>query len=131
MRGEYTTKTEARQNLSVDCIIDDQSWYDFLKLFALFAVKAGYQGLLVFLDEGVNLYKITNKQARDSNYEKILTIFNDTMQGKARYIGVFMSGTPQFVYDERRGLCSITKLCASAWRTTSSAQAVTQIIRDR
>ena len=104
LRGEYTTKTEARQNLSVDCIIDDQSWYDFLKLFALFAVKAGYQGLLVFLDEGVNLYKITNKQARDSNYEKILTIFNDTMQGKARYIGVFMSGTPQFVYDERRGL---------------------------
>ncbi len=104
MRGEFSTKTEAKQNLPVDCIIDDQSWYEFLKLFALFASKAGYKGLLIFLDEGVNLYKITNKQARDSNYEKILTIFNDTMQGKAQHIGFFLSGTPQFIYDERRGL---------------------------
>lgn len=104
LRGEFTTKTEARKNLSVDCIIDDQSWYEFLKLFALFVSKAGYKGILIFLDEGVNLYKITHKQARDSNYEKLLTIFNDTMQGKARHIGVFLSGTPQFIYDERRGL---------------------------
>ncbi|MDR2854838.1 MAG: ATP-binding protein [Methanomicrobiales archaeon] len=104
LRGEYSTKTEAKQNLSVDRIIDDQSWYEFLKLFALFVFKAGYKGLLVFLDEGVNLYKISHKQARDSNYEKILTIFNDTMQGKAQYIGVFLSGTEQFIYDERRGL---------------------------
>ena len=104
LRGEYTTKTEARKELAVDCIIDDQSWYAFLKLFAMFVIKAGYKGLLVFLDEGVNLYKITNKQSRDSNYEKILTIFNDTMQGKAQYLGVFLSGTQQFIYDERRGL---------------------------
>lgn len=104
LRGEFSTKTEARQNLSVDCIIDDQSWYEFLKLFALFVNKAGFNGLLIFLDEGVNLYKISHKQARDSNYEKILTIFNDMMQGKAQYIGMFLSGTPQFIYDERRGL---------------------------
>lgn len=104
LRGEFTTKTEARQALSVDCIIDDQSWYEFLKLFGLFVSRVGYKGLLIFLDEGVNLYKITNKQARDSNYEKLLTIFNDTMQGKAQYLGVFLSGTPQFIYDERRGL---------------------------
>lgn len=104
LRGEFTTKTEARKYLSVDCIIDDQSWYEFLKLFAVFVVKTGYKGLLVFLDEGVNLFKITHKQARDSNYEKILTVFNDTMQGKAQFIGVFLSGTPQFIYDERRGL---------------------------
>lgn len=104
LRGEFTTKTEAKQCLAVDCIIDDQSWYEFLKLFALFVQKAGYKGLLIFLDEGVNLYKISHKQARDSNYEKILTIFNDMMQGKAQYIGVFLSGTPQFIYDERRGL---------------------------
>lgn len=104
LRGEFATKTEAKQCLSVDCIIDDQSWYEFLKLFARFVYKAGYKGLLIFLDEGVNLYKISHKQARDSNYEKILTIFNDTMQGKAGYIGVFLSGTPQFIYDERRGL---------------------------
>lgn len=104
LRGEFATKTEAKQCLPVDCIIDDQSWYEFLKLFALFVKKADYKGLLVFMDEGVNLYKISHKQARDSNYEKILTIFNDTMQGKAQYIGVFLSGTPQFIYDERRGL---------------------------
>lgn len=110
LRGEYANKTEARKELPVDCIIDDQSWYEFLKLFARFVYKAGYKGLLVFLDEAVNLYKITHKQARDSNYEKLLTIFNDTMQGKARHIGVFMSGTPQFIYDERRGLFSYEAL---------------------
>lgn len=110
LRGEYATKTDARKALSVDTIIDDQNWYDFLKLFALFVTKAGYKGLLVFLDEGVNLYKITNRQSRESNYEKLLTIFNDTMQGKAQYIGFFLSGTPQFVYDERRGLFSYEAL---------------------
>lgn len=104
LRGEYATKTEAKKELPVDRIIDDASWYEFLKLFAVFVKKAGYKGLLVFLDEGVNLYKIPHKQARDSNYEKLLTIFNDTMQGKAQNIGVFFSGTPQFIYDERRGL---------------------------
>ncbi|MDI3536474.1 MAG: hypothetical protein PWP30_956 [Eubacteriaceae bacterium] len=104
LRGEYATKTEAKKELPVDRIIDDASWYEFLKLFAVFVKKAGYKGLLVFLDEGVNLYKIPHKQARDNNYEKLLTIFNDTMQGKAQNIGVFLSGTPQFIYDERRGL---------------------------
>lgn len=110
LRGEFANKTEAKRELPVDSIIDDPNWYEFLKLFALFVRKAGYKGLLVFLDEGVNLYKITHKQARDSNYEKLLTIFNDTMQGKARYIGMFMSGTPQFIYDERRGLFSYEAL---------------------
>lgn len=110
LRGEYANKTEAKRELPVDSIIDDQNWYEFLKLFALFVKKAGYKGLLVFIDEGVNLYKINHKQARDSNYEKVLTIFNDTMQGKAEYIGVFMSGTPQFIYDERRGLFSYEAL---------------------
>lgn len=110
LRGEYAAKTEAKKDLPVDCIIDDQNWYEFLKLFAVFVAKAGYKGLLVFMDEGVNLYKISNKQAREGNYEKVLTMFNDTMQGKARYMGVFMSGTPQFVYDERRGLYSYEAL---------------------
>lgn len=110
LRGEYATKSDARRALNVDTIIDDQNWYEFLKLFACFVAKAGYQGLLIFLDEGVNLYKIPNRPSRESNYEKLLTIFNDTMQGKARRIGVFLSGTPQFVYDERRGLFSYQAL---------------------
>lgn len=110
LRAEYATKTEARRELPVDRIIEDDNWYDFLKLFAVFVARAGYKGLLVFMDEGVNLFKISHKQSRESNYEKILTIFNDTMQGKARYIGVFMSGTPQFIYDEKRGLFSYEAL---------------------
>lgn len=122
LRGEYANKTEAKRELPVDSIIDDPNWYEFLKLFALFVYKAGYKGLLVFLDEGVNLYKITNKQARESNYEKVLTIFNDTMQGKARDIGVFMSGTPQFIYDERRGLFSYEALRSRLADNRFSAQ---------
>ncbi len=110
IRGEFSTKTDARQALNVDTIIDDQNWYEFLKLFARFVTKAGYCGLLIFLDEGVNLYKINNRQSRESNYEKLLAIFNDTMQGKAQYIGFFLSGTPQFVYDEQRGLFSYEAL---------------------
>lgn len=110
LKGEYATKTEAKKDLHVDYIVDDQNWYEILKLLSLFVKKAGYNGLLVFLDEGVNLYKINHKQARDINYEKVLTIFNDTMQGKANYIGVFMSGTPEFIYDERRGLFSYEAL---------------------
>lgn len=110
LRGEFANKTEAKRELPVDSIIDDQNWYEFLKLFALFVKKAGHKGLLIFIDEGVNLYKINHKQARDSNYEKVLTIFNDTMQGKARYIGMFMSGTPEFIYDSKRGLFSYEAL---------------------
>ncbi len=110
LRGEYATKTEARRELPVDRIIDDQNWYDFLKLFAAFVHMAGYQGLLIFIDEGVNLYKIQNSKSRQNNYEKILTMFNDTRQGKAHYIGIFFGGTPQFIRDERRGLYSYEAL---------------------
>ena len=122
LRGEFSTKTEAKQSLSVDVIIHDQSWYEFLKLFALFVAKAGYNGLLIFLDEGVALYKISHKQARESNYEKVLTIFNDTMQGKAQHIGVFLSGTPQFIYDERRGLFNYEALRSRLADNRFSAQ---------
>lgn len=104
LRAEYATKTEAKKDLPVDSVIDDQNWYEFTKLLASFVVKAGYQGLLLFIDEGVNLYKINHRQARESNYEKILTMFNDTMQGKAKHFGIFFSGTLEFVTDERRGL---------------------------
>lgn len=106
LRGEYSTKTEAKKDLPVDRIIDDQNWYDFLKLFARFVTMAGYEGLIIFIDECVNLYKITSEVSRKANYEKILTIFNDTRQGKASRIGFFFGGTPAFITDERRGLYS-------------------------
>ncbi|MUG43544.1 ATP-binding protein [Paenibacillus woosongensis] len=110
LRGEYPTRTEARKELGVGVIIDDDNWYDYMKLWAEFAVRIGYKGLLLFMDEGVNLYKITNSISRQSNYEKLLTMFNDTMQGKAQHLGIYLGGTPQFVEDERRGLFSYDAL---------------------
>lgn len=110
LRGEVPTKTEARKELGVGVIIDDDNWYDYMKLWSEFAAKIGYKGLLLFIDEGVNLYKITNTISRQSNYEKLLTMFNDTMQGKAEHLGIYMGGTPQFVEDERRGLFSYDAL---------------------
>lgn len=109
-RGEYATKTEARQELGVTVIINDDDWYEYLKLFAFFFRQAGYSGLLVFIDELVNIYKIPNSIARQYNYEKILTMYNDALQGKAQYIGIIMSGTPQCIEDTRRGVYSYEAL---------------------
>ena len=110
LRGEYNTKTEAKQDLKVGTIIDDLNWYDFIKLIAVFLREIGYKGLIVFIDECVNLYKIPNKISRENNYEKILAMFNDTMQGKAEGLGIFLGGTPQFLEDNRRGLYSYEAL---------------------
>ncbi|ASA21711.1 ATP-binding protein [Paenibacillus donghaensis] len=110
LRGEFPTRTEARKELGVGVIIDDDNWYDYMKLWAEFTAAIGYSGLLLFIDEGVNLYKITNSISRQSNYEKLLTMFNDTMQGKAESLGIFIGGTPQFVEDGRRGLFSYEAL---------------------
>lgn len=110
LRAEYSTKTEARKDLDVRTIISDKSFYDHLKLMSLFVRQAGYDGLLVNLDELVNLYKLTNKQARTSNYEQILRILNDCLQGSAEHIGFLMGGTPEFLLDPRRGLYSYDAL---------------------
>jgi hypothetical protein len=110
LRGEYSTKTEARAALGVRVIVDDDSWYDYLKLLAQFVSSVGHRGLLVLIDETVNLYKITHSVARESNYEKLLSMFNDTMQGKAERLGLFFGGTPQLLEDQRRGLFSYEAL---------------------
>ncbi|WP_317302894.1 ATP-binding protein [Acidaminococcus timonensis] len=109
-RGEYHTKTEARQELGVNIIISDEDWYEYLKIFALFLKQAGYAGLLVCIDELVNIYKIPHAITRQYNYEKILTMYNDTLQGKARYLGIIMGGTPQCMEDPRRGVYSYEAL---------------------
>ncbi len=109
-RGEYATRTEARKDLGVNAIITDDDWYDYLKLFAMFFRLAGYKGMLIFVDELVNIYKIPQSIARNNNYEKILTMYNDTLQGKAQYLGILMSGTPQCVEDTRRGIYSYEAL---------------------
>ena len=110
LRGEYTTKTEARSALGVGSIIDDDSWYDYIKLWAVFFRRIGYKGFVVMIDECVNLYKITNRISRENNYEKILAMFNDTLQGKAEGLAMLLGGTPQFLEDTRRGLFSYEAL---------------------
>lgn len=109
-RGEYTTKTEAKNDLGVNIIITDDDWYEYLKLFALFLKMAGYSGMMILIDELVNIYKIPNAITRQYNYEKILTMYNDTLQGKAKYLGIIMGGTPQCIEDTRRGVYSYEAL---------------------
>lgn len=109
-RGEYATKTEAKSELGVNIIITDEDWYEYIKLFSAFLKMAGYSGMLILIDELVNIYKIPNSITRQYNYEKILTMYNDTLQGKAKYIGIIMCGTPQCIEDTRRGVYSYEAL---------------------
>ncbi|MCF6733681.1 ATP-binding protein [Blastococcus sp. KM273129] len=110
LRAEFTTKTEARAALGVRTIIDDASFYDALKLLATFVRLAGYSGLLICLDEMVNLYKLAHTQSRNSNYEQVLRIVNDCLQGRAPGLGVCFGGTPELLMDSRRGLYSYEAL---------------------
>ena len=110
LRGEFSTKTDARQALGVRSIIDDASIYDQLKLLARFVRLAGFSGLLISLDELVNLYKMANTQARNANYEQILRILNDSLQGTSVGLGFVLGGTPEFLLDTRRGIYSYPAL---------------------
>jgi hypothetical protein len=110
LRGEFTTRTDARAALGVRVIVDDSSIYDHWKLLAAFVRLAGYAGLFVMLDEMVNLYKLQNSQSRFGNYEQILRIVNDVLQGSASGIGFLFGGTPEFLMDTRRGLYSYPAL---------------------
>ena len=109
-RGEYALKSEAKEALGVNIIITDDDWYDYLKLFAVFFRLAGYAGMMILVDELVNIYKIPNAITRQYNYEKMLTMYNDTLQGKARYLGIVMGATPQALEDKRRGVYSYEAL---------------------
>ena len=109
-RAEYTLKREAKEALGINIVITDDNWYEYLKLFATFFRLAGYSGLMIMIDELVNIYKVPNSITRQYNYEKILTIYNDTLQGKAKYFGVIMGATPQAIEDKRRGVYSYEAL---------------------
>jgi len=110
LRGEFSTKTEAFAALKVRSIIDSDNYYDYLKVLAVFFKKIGYAGLVVCLDEAAYLYKITNSVSRNNNYEAMLSIVNDCLQGKAAHIGFLIGGTPEFLEDQRRGLFSYEAL---------------------
>jgi hypothetical protein len=112
LRGELTSRADARATLGVRSIIDDAGFYDHLKLMARFVRLAGFGGLLVCLDEMVNLYKLGNAAARNANYEQVLRIVNDTTQGAAEHLGFLFGGTPEFLLDPRRGLFSYPALAS-------------------
>ena len=137
LRGEYSTKTEAKNSLgfSVSIIINDDNWYDFLKLWAVLSKKMGYRGLVVFIDECVNLYKIPHRVSRENNYEKILSMFNDTLQGRAPGLDIIFGGTPQFLEDTRRGLFSYealrSRLCDSKFALDGFKNLIGPVIRLR
>lgn len=104
LRGEFNTKTEAKAALGVRVIIDDDSWYDYIKILAKFVAEIGYKGLLVLVDESVHLYQISTTVTREKNYNRLLAIFNDTMQCKAEHLGILVGGTTKFLEDPNRGL---------------------------
>ena len=137
LRGEYANKTEARRELGlgVSVIIDDDNWYDFIKLWAALARRMGYRGLVVFIDECVNLYKITHRVSRENNYEKILSMFNDTLQGRAPGLEIILGGTPQFLEDTRRGLFGYealrSRLCDSRFALEGYKNLIGPVIRLR
>ena len=110
LRGEYATKTEVKQEVGVNALISDENWYDYVKLLTAFFVSAGYKGLVVMIDELVNIMKIPHSVTRQYNYEKILMMYNDVMQGKASHLGIIMGGTPQCIEDTRRGVFSYEAL---------------------
>lgn len=110
LRGEYTTKKEVYDALKIRTIINSDNFYDYLKVFAVFFKKIGYSGFTICLDEAAYLYTITNSVSRKNNYEVILSIINDCLQGKASYIGFIFGGTPEFMEDQRRGLFSYEAL---------------------
>ena len=118
LRGEFSTKTEAKAALGVRVIIDDDTWYDYIKLLARFVADIGYKGLIIVLDEVIHLLKISTTVSRQNNYDKLLAMFNDVMQGRVSHLGIVIGGTPQFLEDPRRGLYS-----DPAWqrRTAQSA----------
>lgn len=135
LRGEFATKTEAQSALGfrVSVIICDDNWYDFLKLWAAFVRRMGYRGLVVFIDECVNLYKITHRVSRENNYEKILSMFNDTLQGRAPGLDLILGGTPQFLEDTRRGLFGYealrSRLCDSRFAAEGYTNLIGPVIR--
>jgi len=132
-RGEYATKTEAKKDLGVNFVITDDSWYEFIKLFSIFLVKAGYKGMLVMIDELVNIFKIPYRVTRQYNYEKILTMYNDVLQGKAKHLGILMGGTPQCIEDTDKGVFSYdalrSRLVEGRFSTVEQRDLLAPIIR--
>ena len=110
LKGEYDLKSNVRKDLGVSTLVDESDWYEIIELWTRLFVTLGYKGMVVFLDEAVVLYKLQNKVSRSNNYERLLTMFNDIMQGKSSYLSMYVCGTPEFIQDPNRGLYSYEAL---------------------
>ncbi len=110
LKGELDLKKESRKDLGTNLVIDDSNWYDMIKIWSRVVTQLGFKGMVVFIDEGVILYKLQNKVSRSNNYERLLTMFNDIMQGKTKYLSIYVCGTPEFIEDPNRGLYSYEAL---------------------
>ena len=110
LKGEYDLKSNVRKDLGVSTLVDDSDWYEIIKLWTRLFVTLRYKGMVIFLDEAVVLYKLQNKVSRSNNYERLLTMFNDIMQGKSSYLSMYVCGTPEFIQDPNRGLYSYEAL---------------------
>ncbi len=110
LKGEMDVKRDTRKELGTNLLIDDGNWYDIVKIWTGIVKNLGYKGMVVFIDEGVVLYKLQNKVSRSNNYERLLTMFNDIMQGKTQYLSIYVCGTPEFIEDPNRGLYSYEAL---------------------
>jgi hypothetical protein len=110
LKGELDLKKESRKDLGTNLVIDDSNWYDTIKIWSRVVTQLGFKGMVVFIDEGVILYKLQNKVSRSNNYERLLTMFNDIMQGKTKYLSIYVCGTPEFIEDPNRGLYSYEAL---------------------
>ena len=110
LKGEYDLKSQARKDIGINTLVTDDNWYDIIKLWARLFAVIGYKGLIVFLDEAVVLYKLSSKVSRSKNYERLLTMLNDIMQGKSTYLSMYVCGTPEFIQDPNRGLYSYEAL---------------------
>lgn len=132
-RGEYQTKTEAKNSLGVNVIINDDDWFEYIKIFSNFFATIGYKGFIIIIDELINIYKSTSTIARQNNYEKMLTMYNDTLQGRAKYLGIIFGGTPRSVEDMDRGVFSYealkSRLSTGKYGSSSMVNMMIPIIR--
>lgn len=133
LRGEYRTKRDAQTDLGVSNIINDDDWFDYIKLYSRFFVKIGYKGFIIMIDEMINIYKYSQPVTRKKNYERMLNMYNDALQGKAQYLGIIMGGTPKSVEDPRKGVFSYealkSRLEPGRFRNLNVVNLMTPIIR--
>lgn len=110
LKGEYRLRSEVKNDFGSSIMITDDDWFDFLDLYVTLFKIIGFKGLFIMFDEVINLFRIINPSYRLKNYEKVLNMYNDTLQGKVKNVGIILAGTPESIYDSTKGLFSYEAL---------------------